>query len=312
MDALRRKLIARALEQGKADAAYTLDIDATQIVAEKYDAKVTYKGQRGYMPIVGHLAENGLAIGDEFRQGNEAPAARNLEFIKHCAAQLPSGKRIGALRADSAAYQADIINWCHSEGVSYAIGADLDAGVRVAIRGIGEEQWQEYQDGHVAETVHTMNRTEQAFRLVVVRRPAQMDLLEGGSGWRYAVIASNRQEAALETVKWYCRRGEASENRIKELKVGFGMERMPCGEFEANAMFFRLGTIAYDLFVLFKVTALEGEYRRVQVQTLRWRLYHVAGKVVSHAGALVLKVSQWAYEEFERMRKRMAQMPAAA
>ena len=40
------------------------------------------------MPIVGHLAENGLVIYAEFRQGNVAPAARNLEFIKQCERQM--------------------------------------------------------------------------------------------------------------------------------------------------------------------------------------------------------------------------------
>ena len=30
---------------------------------------MTYKGYTGYMPVVGHLAENGLIVGDEFRRG---------------------------------------------------------------------------------------------------------------------------------------------------------------------------------------------------------------------------------------------------
>ena len=52
---------------------------------------MTYKGFKGYMPIVGHLAENGLVIYAEFRQGNVAPSAKNLEFIKHCEGQMPKG-----------------------------------------------------------------------------------------------------------------------------------------------------------------------------------------------------------------------------
>lgn len=63
---------------------YALDIDATGIEAEKASVKMTYKGYQGYMPMVGHLAENGLILGDEFREGNESPGSRNLEFIKHC------------------------------------------------------------------------------------------------------------------------------------------------------------------------------------------------------------------------------------
>jgi hypothetical protein len=31
------------------------------------------------------------------------------------------------------------------------------------------------------------------------------------------------------TMEWYCQRGDASKNRIKDLKIGFGMEYMPCG-----------------------------------------------------------------------------------
>jgi hypothetical protein len=70
--AVRRLVVRRALNLSTI-TDYTLDIDATQIIAEKEEAKITYKGEKGYMPIVGHLAENGLVIGEEFRKGNDAP-----------------------------------------------------------------------------------------------------------------------------------------------------------------------------------------------------------------------------------------------
>lgn len=47
---------------------------------------------------------------------------------------------------------------------------------------------------------------------------------------------------------FYDQRGEA-ENWIKELKEGFGMDWMPCWETYANAVYFRIGVIAYNLFV---------------------------------------------------------------
>lgn len=37
------------------------------------------------------------------------------------------------------------------------------------------------------------------------------------------------------------------ENWHKELKAGFEMEQMPCGELEANAMHFAIGMLAYNL-----------------------------------------------------------------
>lgn len=308
-----RRLIVRRVLNLSTITDYTLDIDATQIIAEKEGAKITYKGDKGYMPIVGHLAENGLVIGEEFRQGNDAPGARNLAFIKYCKAQMPAGHRIRGLRADSATYQAEVINWCEADDkaqVLFAIGADLDAAVKEAIAAIPPKSWSSYQDGHIAETLHSMQKTKKAFRLIVIRRPAQMDLLTGQekASERYTVIASNRCETAQETVAWYNRRGDCSENRIKELKIGFGMERMPCGDFGANAMFFRLGTIAYNLFVLFKASALSSQWRHVQVQTVRWRLYNVAGKVVRHGRQLFLKVSAWVHELLAEIRARSREL----
>ena len=51
---------------------YILDIDATAILAEKKEAEMTYKGFRGYMPIVGHLAENGLVFMKNFARAIQA------------------------------------------------------------------------------------------------------------------------------------------------------------------------------------------------------------------------------------------------
>jgi hypothetical protein len=73
-----------------------------------------------------------------------------------------------------------------------------------------------------------MNKTDQAFRLVAIRRPVQGELFDAGDRKeRYTVIATNRTESAEEVVRWYNQRGESSENRTKDLKIGFGMERMP-------------------------------------------------------------------------------------
>ena len=309
------KVTKKLLKQGmKYDGIkdYTLDIDATGIVAEKHSAKMTYKGFKGYMPIVGHIAENGLVVGDEFREGNESPAARNLAFIKHCARQLPKGKRIASVRSDSAAYQADIINYCEQEGIQFAIGADLDEAVVQAIKGVPDGDWKPYQNGYIAETVHSMNKTAQAFRLIIMRRPYQGTLFgEQELNVKYTVIATNRMESAEEVVKWYNQRGECSENRIKELKIGFGMERMPCGQYEANAVFFRIGVLAYNLFRLFILNTLATSWHRHQVQTVRWRLYQIAGKIVFHGGQVFLKVRRALCRLFTDIRLRIWEFATA-
>jgi hypothetical protein len=284
---------------------YTLDMDATGIEAEKEAAKMTYKGYTGYMPMVGHLAENGLIVGDEFREGNDSPGARNLEFLKCCEHQMPKGKKIKGFCAVSAAYQVKVINYCQDNGIKYAIGGDLDEAVKKVISTIKDEEWKAYQNGFIGETVHCMNKTKEAFRLVVIRRPFQSHLFDNEEGTeRYTVIATNRDESAGEVVKWYNPRGERSENRIKELKIGFGMERMPCGQFEANAVFFRIGVMAYNIGRLFILSTLDESWHRRQVQTLRWKLYGTAGKIVFHGRSVYLKVSRSLQRLFAHVRLR--------
>ncbi|MEY2341842.1 IS1380 family transposase, partial [Acidithiobacillus sp. IBUN Pt1247-S3] len=61
---VNQRVVARRLRKlGR--HTHTLDMDATQILAEKRTAEWTYKGERGYMPMVGHLAEAGVVIHDD-------------------------------------------------------------------------------------------------------------------------------------------------------------------------------------------------------------------------------------------------------
>lgn len=302
LEIVQKELIGMALKN-ETQENYTLDIDATQIVAHKESAVYTYKGEKGYMPMVGHIAENGLIIGDDFRSGNIAPASENFEFIKYCETQLPSGKRFSALRADSAAYQADIINHCEQSGQTFAIGASMDKAVKQAVLSISDNQWTKYRDRGIAEIVHCMNKTNKAFRLIVTRKAKQPDLFENEEDvYFYHAIASNKTETPAQIKDWYCQRGETSENKIKELKLGIGMDRLPCGSEQGNALFFRIGVLAYNLSVTFKLDVLPEKWQHYQIKTVRWQLFQVAGKVVSGSRYLTLKISETYLELFEKIR----------
>ena len=222
---------------------------------------------------------------------------------------MPKGHTIAHIRLDSAGYQADIFNYCEDTGKTFAIGGRLDASTQKTIDAIPDDAWKQYADCALAETLHSMNNTGKAFRLVVVKYLRQTELFDDQP--RYHVIASNRTESTAATVVWYRSRGEVSENGIKELKIGFGMERMPCGQFGANAAFFRIGAIAHNLFVLFKHSVLGGDWQRHRVATVRWRLFHLPGKVVRHAGALMLKIAAGFVDLFRNIRCKSYQLALA-
>ncbi|GAB6182325.1 hypothetical protein JCM13991_00660 [Thermodesulfovibrio hydrogeniphilus] len=81
------------------------------------------------------------------------------------------------------------------------------------------------------------------------------------------------------------------ENIIKELKNGIGMESLPSGEFGGNAMWFCLGVLAYNVFVLKRELILPQEYKNKTISTIRWFFIEIAGKMVKHGRRLWLHVS---------------------
>ena len=272
-------------------SSYTLDVDATVIEAEKEEARVTYKGEKGYQPQIGFLFEPGLVLEDEFREGNIPASANAVSFLGKCFNAMPYGKSIDYLRSDSAFYQAGVINFCFEHNTFFTVTAGQDKAVKETIKAIKQDAWQPYRgDRQIAETIHTMNDTKEAFRLIVIRWPKLQAELFDFSPYFYHAIATNREEDAEEVIKLHNQRGQA-ENYIKELKDGFGMEWMPCGESCANAIFFRIGVIAYNLFLAMKLLALPPWYRSFTISTTRWRLYQVAGAVVKHAHQLLLKLA---------------------
>ncbi len=82
------------------------------------------------------------------------------------------------------------------------------------------------------------------------------------------------------------------------------LRRMPCGQFEANAVFFRIGVLAYNIGRLLILLTMDESWHRHQVQTLRWKLYGTAGKIVFHGRAVYLKVSRSLQKLFSRVRLR--------
>ncbi len=150
-------------------------------------------------------------------------------------------------------------------------------------------------------TSHCIGDYENAFTLIVQRTKilgqAEIDLEDEGSaeevslnGYVYRAIATNDcQKTNSEIIHWYNQRAEDSENRIKELKVDFGGDTLPCSDFKANALYFLIYSLSYNLFALMR-QLLPEELPRHRVTTIRWRLYALAAKAVKTGRQLFVKM----------------------
>jgi hypothetical protein len=157
-----------------------------------------------------------------------------------------------------------------------------------------------------------MNKTKNGFCLVIKREMRrQRNMFETERYFHHAVATSwtAEEKSAVEVLKWHNQRGQA-ENFNKELKIGSGMERMPCGQTEANAVFFRIGVIAYNLFIGFKRLSCPGAWIKHTMATFRWKMIQVAGRIVKHSGSIFLKLAAdiEKLELFRGIRRRFFEM----
>ena len=317
IEELTRKVLSRDGHQ-----EYTLWSDPTIIEADKHEAVMSYQGVKGYRPIVTAFREMPVVVWHRFRPGNAMGGA--LDALKGAYALLPSGKRIKHAALDSEFYTADVINYVRSEGTTFTIVADKDEAVVGAIGAIAEGEWRPYfdkdgvkTDREIAVTVHCMEKTE-AFTLVVLRwSNRQRDLFRGDEYCYHAIatdlevepeeaIVQHQESHPEQAFVWrYNERGQM-ENIIKELKVGMGMEQMPSGSFEANAMYFAIGVLAYNLYVAQKYFVIGEGYQKKTIHTLRWSLIQIPGKLISHGGRLILKIGATVekFGHYMRMRQR--------
>ena len=268
----------------------TLDFDATLIEAHKQDAEFTYEKFPGYDPLLCFVAETGMVLRGLFRPGNASPSANALSFLRGSLKRLPPWISSIRVRSDSAWYNHRVMDYCHDRGVRFTITAVLTEPLVEAARAIPERAWSYLdQTNQVAETIHVVGDSPRAYRAIVLRTEIkQTDAFTGA--YSYYVIMTNISDwIPAQVARWHRRRANA-ENVIKELKHGFGINRLPCGELLANAAYFEANLLAYNLVQLYKQLVLPAGWQQCTIKTLRLRLLNIGAVVVRHARELRLKV----------------------
>ena len=268
----------------------TLDFDSTLIEAGKKEAMTTYEGFDGYNPLLCFISELKLVLRGLFRPGNASPAAHALSFLRGSLKLLPPRITTIMIRSDSAWYNYKVMDFCHDRGILFSITADMHSSLRQALEIIPEEEWLPFDETHeIAETVHVVNKSLRAYRVVALRKEApQPDLFEGP--YHYKAVITNRDDLqAKELIHWHRKRAD-SENIIKEQKHGFALKRLPCGTLLANAAFFQISILSYNLTQAFKLLLLPKGWHSFTVKTLRFRLLNMGAVVAKHARKLILKL----------------------
>ena len=178
------------------------------------------------------------------------------------------------MRIDAVGYQVKIIQHCEQHGIYYAIRAKMSAAVKEQIEALSDKDWQPliYKNGEqsthqsTCRIVYWMTDHETPLNLVIQRKvlkgQSELDIdIETADtteithqGYLYRAIVCNYENwTDSRIIHWYNQRGEDSENRIKELKLDSGGDVLPCSDFDANALYFMISALSFNLFALMRL-----------------------------------------------------------
>jgi Transposase DDE domain group 1 len=300
-----RRLIGFLQERAPQTTA-TIDLDATILESQKRAARPTYDGRTGYQPVIALWAERDVVLADEFRDGNVPAGTGNRRLVERAVAALPPGVERALVRADSAAYEQDLLRWLDAKGIGYAISADIGRELAAAIQALSDDAWQiEREDGaalrHWAEVayvpsdgVFAKGRPAPPRYLVSRVSKKQGRLFADGGEVKHFAIVTNLPDpdggSGLDLIRWHRGKAGTVEHAHHVLTNELAAEALPSQKFGANAAWFRLNVLLCNLLSAFKRVALPEELHTARPKRLRFVLLNSIGKVARHARETVLRL----------------------
>ena len=280
--------------------AVTLDVDSFFLESQKSGVEMNYEGLKGYNPIAVTCSELKMPMYGIFREGSASPMANIAALL---------GRTIGALagtkvrvRSDSAGFQAKVVRVLREKSADFTITMWKDENVLESIYGIPEGKWTPYETGtwknrkcEIAEDLHVFVEATDlpASRMIVIRWLKEEPGLFDKSPYEYhAVLTSLDTWMAGLVLQFHRTRQDGSENVNKELSGGFGLSKLPCREFMANAAYFQMALLSCTVVAAFRHLALPESWRHFTIKTLRFRMIRLAGIVSHRARYLWLKLPE--------------------
>ena len=294
-----RSVARKHLQAGEALRIATIDQDATLIESHKEACLPHYEGGRGYQPMVAVWAEADLVVADEFRDGNVPAKQEPLTCARMAFEALPENVEKRFFRGDSACHEHELIQWLKSPeraqekggAIGFAISAVMSQALRKAVEKVEEKEWKTIRteaDGTLRQWADVEfvpgepgeKREGQAPRYVGLRLlKAQGTLFADGSDRHFHAVVTNLDWAGDKLLQWHREKAGTVEHVHDEVKNALGGGHMPSRHFHANAAWFKLSLIAYNIVSAMRRLCFGPEERAARLKRFRLLVISLAGRM---------------------------------
>jgi Transposase DDE domain group 1 len=280
-----------------APAGATLDLDATVIESHQREARPHDKGGRGYQPVAVLWAEQDLGVADQYRDGTVPAGMQTLDVARQALAALPARVRDRAFRGDSACDDESLLKFLVQTQVRFTISAEMTADLRQT-GGRQAVPWTILED-RVTETVAVADveftpgrwpKHAAPLRYVALRFAAKQGQLFADDP-KYLAVVSNRWElSAAELVRWHWEKAGTLEFTHDVTQNDLAAALPPSGKFGANAAWYRLTLLTYNVLTVLRRWALPDRFRHARPKRLRYEVFTLPAEILSHARQLTARL----------------------
>jgi Transposase DDE domain group 1 len=224
------------------------------------------------------------------------------------------------VRSDSAGGSTRLARHLRERGIGFTLGLQIDAHVREAILAQPEPAWTPAvePDGPIrpgAEVVELtgwvdLSTWPDGTRALCRREDAHPGVqlrFSDHDGHRFQVFLTDQADPDIAQLELRHRQRARVEDRIRAAKAT-GLANLPFDRWRRNAVWLELVLTAQDLCCWTQALLLNGPLAVAEPKTLRYRLLHIAARIIRHARRLVLRLQAswlWAVElagAFARLR----------
>jgi Transposase DDE domain group 1 len=121
----------------------------------------------------------------------------------------------------------------------------------------------------------------------------QSELFSDGRATKFLAVVSNRAELSpTALVRWHWQKAGTIEALHDVTKNELGAAVPPCKRFGANAAWYRLSLLTYNILSAMKRLALPPHMEAARPKRMRLSMFSIAGRIVSHAGKVLLRIGR--------------------
>lgn len=333
--------LLRFAQRKSPQAEATLEMDASIVETTKQDALFSYKGTQSFQPLSVRWAEKDLVARSEFRDGNAPAAYQNLRVLQETLEILPQGIKRVYFKSDTAAYQIDLLRYC-AEGqnvrfgvIEFAVGADVTQEFKDAVAEVEESaghslereidgrkvaSGQEWAEVCFVPTWAGLSKKGPGYRFLAIRELLQQKELPGIEAqlpfptlnWgekRFKLfgLVTNRDLAGDKLIWWSRERCGKGEEMHAIMKHDLAGGHLPSYHFGANAAWWEIMVLAFNLNSLMKRLALPEGWEPKRLKAVRFSFINLAGRVRMHSRQLIVRLSgsHPAYQLLLEVRRRL-------